>query len=83
MLVHLRHDGLLEYGDEGLGGHLYCYRSSPTDFVLKLHRVRMEDAGLYWCKVTEWEPHGNPGTWVNRASDESQHVVLTVLPSGN
>ncbi|XP_046938555.1 immunoglobulin superfamily member 2 [Lynx rufus] len=81
MLVHLRHDGLLEYGDEGLGGHLYCYRSSPTDFVLKLHRVRMEDAGLYWCKVTEWEPHGNPGTWVNRASDESQHVVLTVLPS--
>lgn len=81
MLVHLQHDGLLEYGEEGLRQHLYCYRSSPTDFVLKLHRVEMEDAGLYWCRVTEWQLHGNPSKWVNQASEESQHMVLRVLPS--
>ncbi|XP_025728305.1 immunoglobulin superfamily member 2 isoform X1 [Callorhinus ursinus] len=81
MLVHLQHDGLLEYGEEGLRSHLHSYRSSPTDFVLKLHRVEMEDAGLYWCRVTEWQLHGSPSKWVNQASDESQHMVLTVLPS--
>lgn len=82
-LVHLQHDGLLEYGEEGLRRHLHCYRSSHTDFVLKLHRVEMEDAGLYWCRVTEWQLHGSPSNWVNQASDESQPMVLTVLPSGN
>ncbi|XP_030893795.1 immunoglobulin superfamily member 2 [Leptonychotes weddellii] len=81
MLVHLQHDGLLEYGEEGFRRHLHCYRSSPTDFVLKLHRVEMEDAGLYWCRVTEWQLHGSPSKWVNQASDESQHMVLMVLPS--
>ncbi|XP_029805196.1 immunoglobulin superfamily member 2 isoform X2 [Suricata suricatta] len=81
MLLHLRHNGLLEYGDEGLREHVYCYRASPTDFVLKLHRVEMEDSGMYWCKVTEWQPHGSQGMWVSQASDESQHVVFTVLPS--
>lgn len=83
MLVHLQQDGLLEYGDERLRSPLHCYRSSPTDFVLKLHRVEMEDAGMYWCKVVEWQLHGTPGKWVSQASDESQHVALTVLPSGN
>lgn len=83
MLVHLQYDGLLEYGDEGLRGHVSCYRASPTDFVLKLHRVEIEDSGMYWCKVTEWQPHSSPGMWVSQASDESQHVVFPVLPSGN
>lgn len=83
MLVHLQHDGLLEYGEERLRRHLHCYRSSPTDFVLKLHRVEMEDAGMYWCRVAEWQLHGNPSNWVSQASDESQRMVLTVLPSGN
>lgn len=82
MLVHLQQDGLLEYGDEGLRSHLHCYRSSPTDFVLKLHRVEMEDAGTYWCKVAEWQLHGTPSQWVSQASDASQRVALTVLPSG-
>ncbi|XP_039098655.1 immunoglobulin superfamily member 2 [Hyaena hyaena] len=81
MLVHLQYDGLLEYGDEGLRGHVSCYRASPTDFVLKLHRVEIEDSGMYWCKVTEWQPHSSPGMWVSQASDESQHVVFPVLPS--
>lgn len=81
MLVHLQHDGLLEYGEERLRRHLHCYRSSPTDFVLKLHRVEMEDAGMYWCRVAEWQLHGNPSNWVSQASDESQRMVLTVLPS--
>uniref|UniRef100_A0A7N5P698 Immunoglobulin superfamily member 2 n=1 Tax=Ailuropoda melanoleuca TaxID=9646 RepID=A0A7N5P698_AILME len=80
-LVHLHHDGLLEYGEEGLRRHLHCYRSSHTDFVLKLHRVETEDAGLYWCRVTEWQLHGSPSNWVNQASDESQPMVLSVLPS--
>ncbi|XP_012513918.1 PREDICTED: immunoglobulin superfamily member 2 [Propithecus coquereli] len=82
LLVHLRHDGLLEYGEEGLRGHLHCYRTSPADFVLQLRHVRMEDAGMYWCTVTEWQLHGHPSKWVNHASDESQRMVLTVLPSG-
>ncbi|XP_032737226.1 immunoglobulin superfamily member 2 [Lontra canadensis] len=81
MLVHLQHDGLLEYGEEELRRPLLCYRSSSTDFVLQLHRVEMEDAGLYWCRVAEWQLHGNPSKWVKQASDESQHMVLTVLPS--
>nr|XP_011735226.1 immunoglobulin superfamily member 2 [Macaca nemestrina] len=81
MLVHLQHDGLLEYGEEGLRRHLHCYRSSPTDFVLKLHQVEMEDAGMYWCRVAEWQLHGHPSKWINQASDESQRMVLTVLPS--
>uniref|UniRef100_A0A2K6F603 Immunoglobulin superfamily member 2 n=1 Tax=Propithecus coquereli TaxID=379532 RepID=A0A2K6F603_PROCO len=81
LLVHLRHDGLLEYGEEGLRGHLHCYRTSPADFVLQLRHVRMEDAGMYWCTVTEWQLHGHPSKWVNHASDESQRMVLTVLPS--
>lgn len=82
LLVHLQHDGLLEYGEERLRRHLHCYRSSPTDFVLKLHRVEMEDAGRYWCRVVEWQLHGTPSKWVSHASDESQRMVLTVLPSG-
>nr|XP_012617280.1 immunoglobulin superfamily member 2 [Microcebus murinus] len=81
LLVHLQHDGLLEYGEEGLRGHLHCYRTSPTEFVLQLRHVAMEDAGLYWCRVTEWQLHGHPSKWVNHASDESQRMVLTVLPS--
>lgn len=82
MLVHLQHDGLLVYGKDSLQRHLYCYRSSPTDFVLKLHRVEMGDAGVYWCRVTEWQLHGTPSNLVNQSSDVSQHIVLTVLPSG-
>lgn len=82
MLVHLQHDGLLVYGEDSLQRHLYCYRSSPTDFVLKLHRVEMGDAGVYWCRVTEWQLHGTPSSLVNQSSDVSQHIVLTVLPSG-
>nr|XP_006213769.1 immunoglobulin superfamily member 2 isoform X1 [Vicugna pacos]XP_031536402.1 immunoglobulin superfamily member 2 isoform X1 [Vicugna pacos] len=81
MLAHLQQDGSLEYGEEGLRRRLLSYRSSPTDFVLKFQRVEMEDAGMYWCKVAEWQLHGNPSKWVAQASDESQHVVLTVLPS--
>ncbi|KAM6167579.1 LOW QUALITY PROTEIN: immunoglobulin superfamily member 2 [Erethizon dorsatum] len=81
MLVHLQHDGLLEYGDEGLRRHLHCYRTSPTDFVLKLHEVEEEDAGMYWCSVAEWQLHGHLGKWVNQASDESQSVVLRVRSS--
>ncbi|KAL0604865.1 Immunoglobulin superfamily member 2 [Plecturocebus cupreus] len=81
MLVHLQHDGLLTYGEEGLRRHLHCYRSSPTDFVLELPQVEMEDAGTYRCRVAEWQLHGHPSKWVNQASDESQQMVLMVLPS--
>ncbi|XP_023371285.1 immunoglobulin superfamily member 2 [Otolemur garnettii] len=81
LLVHLQHDGLLEYGAEGRRRRLHCHRASATDFVLQLHQVRMEDAGLYWCRVAEWQLHGHPGKWVNQASDESQQMALTVLPS--
>ncbi|XP_075396441.1 immunoglobulin superfamily member 2 isoform X2 [Tenrec ecaudatus] len=81
LLVSLQHDGLLEYGEEGLIKDLHCYRSSPKDFVLKLHQVELRDAGRYWCRVSEWQLHGKPSKWVNQASDESRHVVLTVLPS--
>ncbi|KAM7054920.1 immunoglobulin superfamily member 2 isoform 1-T1 [Molossus nigricans] len=81
LLVHLQHDGLLEYSEERLRGHLHCYRSSATGFVLKLQRVEMEDAGKYWCRVAEWQLHGTPSKWVSHASDESQRMVLTVLPS--
>ncbi|EPY90187.1 immunoglobulin superfamily member 2 [Camelus ferus] len=81
MLAHLQQDGSLEYGEEGLRRRLLSYRSSPTDFVLQFQRVEMEDAGMYWCKVAEWQLHGNPSKWVAQASDESQPVVLTVLPS--
>lgn len=83
MLVHLQHDGLLEYGEEGLRWRLHSYRSSAADFVLALQRVEMKDAGKYWCKVEEWQLHSNPSKWVSQASDESQPVVLRVLPSGN
>lgn len=81
MLVHLQYDGLLQYGREGSRRLQHCYRSSPTDFVLKLHRVEMEDAGIYWCRVTEWQQHGHPGKWINQASGESQRMVLRVLRS--
>lgn len=83
MLVHLQHDGLLEYGEERLRGRLHCHRASPADFVLQLRRVEMEDAGEYWCRAAEWQLHGTPSKWVSRASDESRRMVLTVLPSGN
>ncbi|XP_076975883.1 immunoglobulin superfamily member 2 [Tamandua tetradactyla] len=81
LLVHLQHDGLLEYGEEGLRKHLHCYRSSPKDFVLKLHRVEMKDAGVYRCRVKEWQLLGSPSKWVSQESDESGQMVLTVLPS--
>ncbi|ELV14146.1 Immunoglobulin superfamily member 2 [Tupaia chinensis] len=81
MLVHLQHDGLLEYSDETLRRRLHCYRASPTDFVLRLHSVEMEDAGMYWCRVAEWQLQSHPSKWVSQASDESQRMVLTVLPS--
>ncbi|KAH0518386.1 Immunoglobulin superfamily member 2 [Microtus ochrogaster] len=81
MLAHLQYDGLLEYSREGRRRALHCYRSSPTDFVLKLHRVELEDAGMYWCRVSEWQQRGPPGKWINQASDESQRMMLRVLPS--
>ncbi|CAH6929227.1 Cd101 [Phodopus roborovskii] len=81
MLVHLQYDGLLEYGQEGHRRLLHCFRSSPADFILKLNRVQLEDAGMYWCRVAEWQQHGHPGNWINQASDESQRMMLTVLPS--
>uniref|UniRef100_A0A8C3VRL3 Immunoglobulin superfamily member 2 n=1 Tax=Catagonus wagneri TaxID=51154 RepID=A0A8C3VRL3_9CETA len=81
MLVHLQHDGFLHYGEEGLRERLHCSRSSAKDFVLKLHQVEMKDAGTYWCRVEEWQLHGNASKWINKASNESQHVVLRVLPS--
>ncbi|XP_029393797.1 immunoglobulin superfamily member 2 isoform X2 [Mus pahari] len=81
MLVHLQYDGLLQYGREGSRRLQHCYRSSPTDFVLKLHQVEMEDAGMYWCRVTEWQQHGHPGKWINQASGESQRMALRVLRS--
>nr|XP_048298149.1 immunoglobulin superfamily member 2 [Myodes glareolus] len=81
MLAHLQYDGLLEFGREGRRRALHCYRSSPTDFVLKLHWVELEDAGMYWCRVAEWQQHGHPGKWINQASDESQRMMLRVLPS--
>lgn len=83
MLVHLQYDGLLQYGQEGSRRLQHCYRSSPTNFILKLHRVEVEDAGMYWCRVTEWQQHGHPGKWINQASGESQRMVLRVLHSGN
>ncbi|XP_052035596.1 immunoglobulin superfamily member 2 isoform X2 [Apodemus sylvaticus] len=81
MLAHLHYDSLLQYGPEESRRLLHCYRSSPTDFVLKLRRVEMEDAGMYWCRVAEWQQHGHPGKWVNQASAESQRMVLRVLRS--
>lgn len=81
MLVHLQYDGLLEYGPAGRGRLLHCYRASPTDFILKLRRVEVDDAGAYWCRVTEWRQHGHPGRWINQASDESPRMVLRVLSS--
>lgn len=83
MLVHLHHDGLLEYGEEGLQSRLHCYRSAPADFVLKLHQVELADAGLYWCRVAEWQLHEQSSKWVSQVSAESQRMMLTVLPSGN
>ncbi|KAG8517594.1 Immunoglobulin superfamily member 2 [Galemys pyrenaicus] len=81
-LAHLQHDGLLQYwGEEALRHRLHCYRSSATDFVLTLRPVELADAGSYWCQVTEWRLHENPSKWVSQASDESPHMVLTVLPS--
>ncbi|CAK6439349.1 unnamed protein product [Pipistrellus nathusii] len=81
MLVHLQHDGLLEYSEEQLRRHLHCHRASPTDFILTLHRVAMEDAGVYWCRVAEWQLQRTHSWWVIKSSDESQPMVLTVLPS--
>lgn len=83
MLARLQYDGVLEYGPEGRRRLLHCFRSSPTDFVLKLHRVEMEDAGMYWCRVAEWQPQGHPAKWISQASNESQRMMLKVLPSGN
>ncbi|XP_058158966.1 immunoglobulin superfamily member 2 [Dasypus novemcinctus] len=80
-LVHLQHDGLLEYGEDGLRKALHCYRASPAAFVLTLRRVERQDAGVYWCRVEEWQLHGNPRKWVSQASDDSGQTVLTVLPS--
>uniref|UniRef100_A0A8C8TCA8 Immunoglobulin superfamily member 2 n=1 Tax=Peromyscus maniculatus bairdii TaxID=230844 RepID=A0A8C8TCA8_PERMB len=81
MLARLQYDGVLEYGPEGRRRLLHCFRSSPTDFVLKLHRVEMEDAGMYWCRVAEWQPQGHPAKWISQASNESQRMMLKVLPS--
>lgn len=36
---------------------------------------------MYWCRVAEWQQHGTPGKWINQASDESQRMMLRVLPS--
>lgn len=81
MLVYLHRDGLLEYGDKRLHPNLHSFRNSSTEFVLQLWRVEFEDAGEYWCEVTDWQLDGR--NWVNHASDRSQRLTLTVLPAGN
>lgn len=79
MLVHLRHDGLLVYGEESLRPHLHCFRANSTDFVLQLRRVELGDAGKYWCEVKAWQMHGT--SWISLAVDQSQHLELIVLPA--
>ncbi|XP_069862534.1 immunoglobulin superfamily member 2 isoform X2 [Dipodomys merriami] len=82
-LLSLQYDGLQEPGKDaaGRGARILGLRVTPTDFVLKLRPVQMEDAGLYWCVVAEWRLHGSPGKWVSQASDGSQHMELRVLPA--
>ncbi|XP_012585518.1 PREDICTED: immunoglobulin superfamily member 2 isoform X2 [Condylura cristata] len=81
-LAHLQHDGLLRYREGApQSTRLLCYRASAADFVLTLRPVALADAGRYWCRVTEWQLHGNPGKWVGLASDESQPMALAVLPA--
>lgn len=79
MLVHLHRDGLLEYGEKRPHPHLHSFRNSSTEFVLQLWRVELEDAGEYWCEVTDWQLHGRH--WINHAWDQSQRLTLTVLPA--
>uniref|UniRef100_A0A8B9I035 Ig-like domain-containing protein n=1 Tax=Anser brachyrhynchus TaxID=132585 RepID=A0A8B9I035_9AVES len=78
-LLTLRHDGSIEYPQEGLAGRLQLRRPAAGDFSLTLGGVEVGDAGLYHCQLQEWQQRGK-GEWALQAWARSGYTRLTTIP---
>lgn len=80
-LLTLRHDGSIEYPQEGLAGRLQLRRPAAGDFSLTLGGVEVGDAGLYHCQLQEWQQR-DKGEWALQAWARSGYTRLTAIPKG-
>ncbi|XP_040423033.1 immunoglobulin superfamily member 3-like [Cygnus olor] len=78
-LLTLRHDGSIEYPQEGLAGRLQLRRPTAGDFSLTLGGVEVGDDGLYHCQLQEWQQQGK-GQWALQAWARSGYTRLTAIP---
>ncbi|XP_017932556.1 immunoglobulin superfamily member 3 [Manacus vitellinus] len=79
-LLALHHDGTIQLPQEGRAGRLYLRRPAPGDFSLTLTRVESSDAGLYYCRVQEWQQQGEGQDWALQASARSGYTQLSTIP---
>ncbi|KAM6986399.1 immunoglobulin superfamily member 3 [Aplochiton taeniatus] len=67
-----------DYVGREAAGHMTVRKESPNVHLLKLQRLRPEDAGKYICRVTEREKTPT-GDFIDR-SKRSRNVQITVQP---
>ncbi|CDQ95699.1 unnamed protein product [Oncorhynchus mykiss] len=67
-----------DYVAREAAGHMTVRKESPAVHLLKLQRLRPEDAGKYICRVTEREKTPT-GDFIDR-SKRSRNVQITVQP---
>ncbi|XP_056184239.1 immunoglobulin superfamily member 2 isoform X1 [Falco biarmicus] len=82
-LLTLHCNGAIEYPRESLAGRLHLRRPTATDFSLTLHSVEEGDAGVYHCRVQEWQQQSKGKDWALRALACSGYIQLTTIPPGS
>ncbi|XP_042313079.1 immunoglobulin superfamily member 2 [Sceloporus undulatus] len=80
-LVEIKSNGIIQYGNVTMARRLQPHCSSVGDFHLTLWNVEMEDAGLFYCQVEEWQAANSSTAQVQHASGQSGYSNLVVLPS--
>uniref|UniRef100_A0A8C5T8N0 Ig-like domain-containing protein n=1 Tax=Malurus cyaneus samueli TaxID=2593467 RepID=A0A8C5T8N0_9PASS len=82
-LLALRHDGTLEYPRQRLAGRLHLRHPSAGNLSLTMSGVESGDAGVYYCRLQEWQQRGEGNHWAPGASARSGYTQLTAIPPGN
>ncbi|NXO05315.1 IGSF2 protein, partial [Rhinopomastus cyanomelas] len=78
-LLTLHINGTIEYLQERLAGRLHPRHPTTSDFSLTLRRVAKDAAGLYCCRVQEWQSEGS--SWPVPALAHSECTQLAAIPT--
>ncbi|XP_010719877.1 immunoglobulin superfamily member 3-like [Meleagris gallopavo] len=79
-LLTLNHDGAIEFLQEGLVRRLQLRRPTAGDLSLTLGSVQEDDAGMYHCRVQEWQQRGNKDKWELQTWALSGYTQLITTP---